>query len=159
MAGGWRLGEKLGHPLGPIHAPVPFYAETLERPVDRFLTMLRPGRMAMRLNWSVMDDATLFRAHAHGRTDHAASVTAANAGEALVLWVERQTFRRLPDSGTIAFGIRIRIHITPLAAVTRHPGEAARLREAVLALPPEMQKYKSLLPFRAALLAYLETLA
>lgn len=151
---GWRLGEKLGHLLGPIHAPVPLYAEKLERPVDRFLTLLKPGRLAMRLNWSLMDDATLFRAQAHGRTDHAAAVTAANAGEALVLRVERQSFVRLPASGAIAFGIRI--HITPLAAVVRHPGEAARLREAVLALPPEMQRYKSLLPFREAVLGYLE---
>ena len=154
---GWRLGEKLGHLLGPIHAPVPLYAEKLERPVDRFLTMLRPGRMAMRLNWSLMDDATLHRAQAHGRTDHASAVTAANAGTALVLRVERQTFWRLPQSGTIAFGIRI--HITPLHRVVAVPGEAARLREALLALPPEMQRYKSLLPFRTAVLSYLDALA
>ena len=154
---GWRLSEKLGQLLGPIHAPVPLYAETLERPVDRFLTMLRPGRLAMRLNWSLMDDATLFRAQAHGRTDHAAAVTAVNAGTALVLRVERQSFRQLPESGTIAFGIRI--HITPLHRVVALPGEAARLREAVLALPPAMQRYKSLLPFRDAMLGYLDALA
>ncbi|MDB5374723.1 MAG: hypothetical protein JWP04_3365 [Belnapia sp.] len=154
---GWRLAEKLGHPLGPIHAPVPFYAEALQRPVDRFLAMLKPGRIALRLNWSIMDDPTLFRASAHGRTDHAATVTPANAGTALVLRVERQTFLRLPETGAIAFGIRL--HITPLAEVVGQPGEAARLREAVLALPPEMQRYKSLLPFRAALLDYLGALA
>ncbi|ONG55775.1 hypothetical protein BKE38_08265 [Pseudoroseomonas deserti] len=150
----WRLSEKMGRLLGAVHRPVPFYAEKLERPVDRFLGLLKPGRLAVRSNWSVIDDPALFQPTGHGRAEPDSAITAANAGSDLVLRVERQTFRRLPDSGLVVFGIRL--HVTPLATVTARPGEAARLREAVLALPPEMERYKSLLPFRPALLDYLE---
>ncbi|WP_419897615.1 heme-dependent oxidative N-demethylase family protein [Roseomonas sp. USHLN139] len=151
----WRLAEKLGRPLGLVHQPVPFYGEQLQRPVDRFIGLLKPGRLAVRLNWSVIDDAALFQPSGHDRAEPAGTVTAGNAGSSLVLRVERQSFRRLPESGLVVFGIRI--HVTPLAQVTALPGEAARLREAVLALPPAMARYKSLLPFRPALLDYLDT--
>lgn len=153
----WRLAEKIGRPLGPIHGPVPLYKDRLERPVDRFLASLKPGRLAQRLNWSVMDDAALFQPTGHGIAEGESPITPGTAGERLVLRVERQTFRRLPETGGIAFGIRI--HVAPLAAIAAIPGEAARLREAVLALPPEMARYKSIAPFRAALLAYLERCA
>ncbi len=149
----WRLHEKLGRPLAGIHGPVPFYQDRLARPVNRFLSLLKPGRFAVRLNWTVTDRPELFQPSGHGRADRNAAITAENAGEKLVLRVERQTFRRLPDSGTVVFGIRV--HVNPLAAVVARPEEAARLDAAIRALPPEMQRYKSLAPFREALLAYL----
>ena len=150
----WRLSSKMGRPLGAIHTPVPLYGDKLERPVDRFLSTLKQGRIAQRLNWSIMDDPTLFQPTGHGVNDFATVVTADNAGETLVMRVERQTFRRLPRTGAIAFGIRM--HVTPLATVIAAPGEGARLLDAVRALPPEMERYKSMLPFREALLAHLE---
>lgn len=153
----WRLADKLGRLLGAVHRPVPFYAAQLERPVDRFLGLLKPGRLAVRMNWSVLDDATLFQPTGHGRSAPDSAITADNAATTLFLRVERQSFRRLPETGAVAFGIRM--HVTPLGAVLRQPGEAARLREAVLALPPEMERYKSMLPFRAALLACIERTA
>lgn len=152
----WSLAAKMGRLLGPIHAPVPFYPARLARPVDRFLGLLRPGRVAERLNWGVLDNPALHQAAGHGQSAPNTAVTAGNAGQTLFLRVERQTFRRLAGSGAIAFGIRL--HVTPLADVARLPGEALRLRAAVLALPPEMAVYKSILPFRAALLAYLSAI-
>jgi hypothetical protein len=147
--GRWRLADKIGRRLDAIHAPVPFYPERLAGPVDRFLALLKTGRLARRSTWSVIDDPALFQPTGHGATAATTTVTAGNAGAALVLRVERQTFRRLPETGAVVFGIRT--HVTPLAQVTALPGEAARLREAILAFPPEMQRYKSLLPFRPAL--------
>ena len=149
----WRLSAKLGSLLGPIHAPVPFYPDRLARPVDRFLGALAPGRFALRLNWGVMENPALFQPTGHGVNDPIPHVTAANAGETLFLRVERQSFRRLPESGVVVFGIRV--HVTPLAEVVARPGEAARLAASVAALPEAMEKYKSMAPFRAALLAYL----
>jgi hypothetical protein len=152
--GRWRLADKIGRRLDAIHGPVPFYPERLAGPVDRFLALLKTGRLARRSTWSVIDDPALFQPTGHGATAATHAVTAENAGAALVLRVERQTFRRLPETGTVVFGIRT--HVTLLDQVTALPGEAARLREAVLAFPPEMQHYKSLLPFRPALLGYLD---
>lgn len=150
----WRLSSKIGRPLGAIHGPVPMYKDKLERPVDRFLAALKAGRIAQRLNWSIMDDPTLFQPTGHGVNDGESPVTPDTAGEGLVMRVERQTFRRLPATGAIAFGIRV--HVTPLASIVAQLGEAARLLAAVQALPPEMERYKSMLPFRPALLAYLQ---
>jgi hypothetical protein len=137
-----------------IHAPVPTYAQTLGRPVDRFMGALKPGRLAVRYNWSVHDDPTLFQPTGHGRGEFDARITPENAGAALWLRVERQTFRVLPESGVVVFGIRT--HVTPLAEVVAVPGEAARLAAAVRGVPVELERYKSLMPFRDALLGYLD---
>lgn len=150
----WRLSEKIGRPMQAIHKFVPGYGETLGRPVDRFLGALREGRLATRFNWSVHEDAALYQPTGHGLVEHDPSITTENAGETLFLRVERQSFRLLPQSGVIAFGIGT--HVTPLAEVVALPGEAARLAVAVRALPPEMERYKSLRPYRTALLDYLD---
>jgi len=99
------------------------------------------------------------------------AITPENAGEKLWLRVERQTLRRLPLSGAVLFTIRSYVYL--LAAVVerrsmerraaaRAAAESAagaaiaqQLSDAIQALTPDMQKYKNLLPFRQALLAYL----
>lgn len=150
----WRLHEKLGRPLAEVHARVPFYADRLARPVDRFMGHVRPDHIAARLNWSVMDDPTLFQPAGKWRTAVEATITPHNAGERLYLRVERQTLRRLPDSGAVLFGIRV--HAYPLAGVITTSQRAARLAAAVRALPPETAHYKSLPMFQTALLAWLD---
>jgi hypothetical protein len=151
----WRLDEKLGRPLAPIHAPVPFYGERLARPVDRFFASLKPGRVAVRLNWTVTAIPDLFQPSGHNRNDKPPMHAEDDPGQKLFLRVERQTFRRLPESGAVAFGIRL--HVTKLAEAITHPEDARRLAAAVEALPPEMARYKSMLPIRAALSAYLQS--
>ena len=150
----WRLSEKLGHPLTAIHDPVPGYAATLARPVDRFFGAIAAGRIAQRLNWSILDDPALFQPTGHGRGAHDPSITPGNAIARLNLRVERQTFRRLPETGVVVFGIRV--HVTPLAEVIAIPGEPARLAAALRGLSPAMARYKSMAPFRDALLASLD---
>jgi hypothetical protein len=153
----WKLHDKLGKPLAGVHGAVPFYGERLGRPVDRLLGQLRPGRLAERYNWSLVDDPALFQPGGKWRQDTEARATAANAGETLLLRTERQTLSALPESGGVLFTIRVRAH--PLACVCTRADVAARLAGAVRALPAEMQHYKSVLPFRAALLAWLDTRA
>lgn len=150
----WVLAEKLGKPLLDVHERVPGYGEKLGAPVDRFMAQLKPGRVAMRLNWSVIDDPALFQLSGKFREGPDASITAENALERLHLRVERQTFLLLPASGTVAFGIRT--HVYPLTRVAAVPGEAARLGDAIRALPAEMALYKSLGRFRDAVLAALD---
>ena len=150
----WRLMDKIGKPLSAVHGPVPFYAERLSRPVDWFMRHLRPGHIAARLNWSLLDDPALFQPGGKWRVDGGSSVTAENAGRCVFLRVERQTLRRLPESGAVLFAIRV--HVYPLQQVIDGPERAAVLAGAVQALPAEVQQYKSLLPFRAALLGWLD---
>ena len=153
----WRLVEKVGRPLVDVHGPVPFYAERLGSPVDRFMRHLKPGRIAMRMNWSVVDDGALFQLGGKHRTIADPAFTAANAGEKLFLRTERQTFRLMPGSGSVLFGIRV--HSYPLGRIAAVPGAAARLAAAVRALPPEMRRYKSVAVFEAALLGWLDQAA
>jgi hypothetical protein len=153
----WRLHEKLGRPLAEVHARVPFYGDKLARPVDRFMGHVRPGHIAARLNWSVMDDPTLFQPTGKWRTAHDATITEQNAGDRLFLRVERQTLRRLPVSGAVLFGIRV--HVYPLAAVVTTREIAHGLASAIRALPPETAHYKSLPMFHSALLGWLDRFA
>jgi len=150
----WVLAEKLGRPLLDVHERVPGYATRLGAPVDRFFTHLKPGRMAVRLNWTVIDNPALFQLTGKFASDADTAITAGNALERLHLRVERQTFVRLPASGMVSFGIRT--HVYPLAHIAARAGEAGHLAAAVGALPPEMALYKSLGRFRRPLLEALD---
>lgn len=149
----WRLADKIGKPLSAVHGPVPQYADRLARPVDRFFRHLKPGHVAVRFNWSLLDDPALFLPAGKWRTEGDAAITADNAGERVFLRVERQTLRLLPASGAVLFGIRV--HVYPLGRIIRSAAEASVLAEAVRALPEDIQHYKSLKVFRGALLDWL----
>jgi hypothetical protein len=150
----WRLRDKIGRPLLDIHGRVPFYAEKLGRPVNRFMAMVKPGHIAVRYNWSLHDDPTLFQLGGKFRVDRNEQITPRNAGDSVFVRVERQTLTRLPETGAVLFTIRT--HVYPLARITAQPEIAARLAEAVRVLPPETVLYKSLGRFRDALLTYLD---
>jgi hypothetical protein len=150
---GWRLLDKLGRPLRDVHGPVPFFADRLARPVDRLMAHLQPGKLVERLNWGLYDNPSLFRPGRHFQGEPNPAITPDNALEKLFLRVERQTLSVLERTGAVLFTIRT--HVYPLHRVIAVPGAAARLAEAVAALPPEMALYKSIAPFRDALLAAL----
>jgi dimethylamine monooxygenase subunit A len=150
----WRLRDKIGRPLLEVHGRVPFYAEKLGRPVDRFMTMVKPGHITVRYNWSLLDDPALFQLGGKFRSDRNERITAQNAGDSIFVRVERQILTRLVATGAVLFTIRT--HVYPLARITARPEIAARLAAAVRALPPETMHYKSLGRFRDVLLSYLD---
>jgi dimethylamine monooxygenase subunit A len=153
----WRLHEKLGRPLAAVHGPVPFYAERLATPVNRFMAKVKPGHIASRLNWSVLDDPAMYQPTGKWREAANTAITPDNAGDTLYLRVERQTLTRLPRTDAVLFGIRV--HSYPLATAITRPAVAAQLAEAVRALPEETRHYKSLKAFGPALLAWLDARA
>lgn len=152
----WVLGEKLGRPMMGIHEDVSGYAEKLGKPVDRFFTHLKADKPVVRLNWSVINDPALFQTSGKFRNEDPTEITVENAGECLWLRVERQTLRRLPESGDILFTIRT--FVDPLSSLEARPDLAVGLRGAVADMPEGMQRYKSLIPFREALDGYLSNL-
>ena len=101
----WHPSEKIGLPLRALHAPIAGYEEQLATGVDRFMETLRPGPIYARCNWFIaatgerrwLPDRPPREAFAH--------VTPENAGETLFVRSERQTLRRLPQTGAILFGI------------------------------------------------------
>jgi hypothetical protein len=61
--------------------------------------------------------------------------------------------RKLPGTAAVVFTIRT--HITRLDRAIATPEAAADLASAIVAMPPEMQRYKQIAPFAPALLAWL----
>ena len=151
----WRLADKIGRPLNTIHAPIPGYAEQLAPTMGKFFDRLRVDKPVWRLNWSLMDDPTLFQPTRDGRKH--ADITPENAGDTLWLRIERQTLRRLPHTHDILFTIRV--HVRPLAQLASQPDRAARLAAALRALPPSVRRYKNLPAFLEATLTWLERVA
>lgn len=147
----WNLREKLGRPLGDIHAPVPGFATALAAPVDRFFHRLAVGQLVARLNWLVHDRPDLFQL---GPNPDPPVVTAENAGSSLWLRLERQVLQRLPESGAVLFTIRTRVH--RLRDAIRTPAKAAELAGALRSMPPDLQSYRHMAPFASPLLAWLD---
>ncbi len=121
----WLLHEKLGRPTAVVHGPVPHYATELSRRVDSLLDRLPPGKVVWRRNVSVWP-ALLLWAPCH-RLDPALCTDAAPVDGVPPLWIrsERQTLRRLPDTGAIVFTIRVQT--VPIAVLAHRPDRARDL--------------------------------
>lgn len=153
----WALKEKLGLPMQAIHAPVAHYKEQLGETADRFMERLSADKPVWRLNWNVHDSGEPFQPRGPGGVAPDPRITPENAGQKLFFRVERQTLRRLPDSGAIVFTIRT--YIRPLADFEQRPECAARLAAALRNYPPETFRYKNQGVFADAALAWLDRTA
>lgn len=154
----WQPAEKLGHNLDGIHGPVPRYDPKLSNPMNRFFAKFKADRPVWRIGWSVADRPDLFLPGQHGGAQpDTGHITADNAGDALWLRVERQTLRRLPQSGQILFTIRI--YVTALADAARNPTDAAQLAASFRHMAPDFRAYKGITPVADAAIAWLERAA
>jgi len=102
--------EAIGKSLFGLHRPVPGGDPGLGGRISRVFSLLRDELVLERFNWTVQwsdarytPDATPLRAAAT-----AAALDAAR--DALHVRVERQTIRRLPQTGAVLFTIRIRLY-------------------------------------------------
>jgi hypothetical protein len=150
----WRLADKIGQRLADVHGPVPGYAEKLENPVDRLFRNLPAGALMARANWLIHDNPKLFKV---GHAPPAANVSGANAGETLWFRVERQTLRKLPQSGAVLFTIRT--HLAPLGAAIGDPKRARDLAAVIRSMPHAVLDYRHMNGFRDALLDWLDQIA
>lgn len=148
----WRLEDKLGQPLARIHKPVPKYTEQLASPVNNFFEHLKVACPVYRLNWTIVDTPELFLRDSQN-SRRLEEITVKNAGEKLVIRVERQTLRRLEKSHHILFTIRT--YIYPLLIVETDRAIARSLSTAIQQMPSTIQNYKHLLSIQEILLDYL----
>ncbi|MBX7526527.1 heme-dependent oxidative N-demethylase family protein [Qipengyuania vesicularis] len=125
----WTPADKMGLPLRALHAPIQGYEEQLATGVDHFMAKLKPGAIYGRCNWFIA--ATGDRRWVAGPPEQAfAHVTCDNAGETLFVRSERQTLRRLPETGSILFTIGI--YVSPLGELS-HDNQQ-RLASAIASL-------------------------
>ena len=149
----WALHEKMGRPMSDIHAPVPGYAKTLEAPVNRFLHAMKSEGISVRMNWTLQVGKALF-------TPSSSDVEIQNPDDIpdnLYLRAERQTFRKLPETGWIVFGIGT--HIAPLGLWQDAPEMLSGLQDAVVDLSPEMRAYRGMHRYEAAFHKYVDSIA
>jgi hypothetical protein len=126
----WYPKDKIGLPLRALHAPIAGYEEQLATGVERFMETLKPGQIYGRCNWFIaaagerrwLEDRPPAEAFAH--------VTPDNAGATLFVRSERQTLRRLPETGAILFTIGI--YVEALSGLD--PANVAMLADATQSL-------------------------
>ncbi len=148
----WHPAEKIGLPLRALHAPIAGYEEQLATGVDRFMETLRTGPIYARCNWFIaatgerrwLPDRPPQEAFAH--------VTPENAGETLFVRSERQTLRRLPQTGAILFGIGI--YVEPLGNLST--ANIAMLGRAVQTLVSGEGDRRGAPAYADSLIAYAE---
>ena len=99
--------EAVGLPLSGLHAPVPGFNESLLARVARIFDHLANDSVLERRNWSVVNSDALFLPSSQPLRDKLAGQPVEGIGADLVIRRERQTIRRLPDTGGVIFTIRI----------------------------------------------------
>ena len=110
----WVLSEKIGTSLSAIHAPVPGF-ESIAEATNRFFDAITIDRPAQRVNWTLIDDATLFQPVSAGRARDR-TIDPSDLGATFHLRIERQTLRRLADTGGVLFTIGTTV--SPLTALS-----------------------------------------
>ncbi|NBP50136.1 MAG: DUF3445 domain-containing protein [Actinobacteria bacterium] len=144
----WSLRSKMGRTMLETHGPVPRYAEHIGAAVDTLLRRLSADRPVWRSNWTLVDHPALFQPEVPDGP---------LVDDPSQLWVrmERETLRRLPRTGGILFTIRGFQQPLP-EYVARGRGHARIVRDLVARLPDDVARYKSVLPHRAAVSAWLD---
>ena len=136
----WRLSEKIGKSITAIHTPVPGFAETLSKQVNRFFTTMQPGRLSQRLNWSVQSGDRLF-APVRPPSEAKAS-TAEEWGEVIHIRIERQCFYKLEASDAVIFTIRT--SLAPLNRFRQTPEFVYAVLEQANKLSSAFRTYKNI---------------
>jgi hypothetical protein len=118
--GGWTLtaaslcsgsfftpAESVGKALADLHAPVPGFNQGLLFRVARIFDHLAQEDILERRNWSVVNAPDLSLPRAAPVRQRVKDISPSEAGRALFVRSERQTIRRLRETGGILFTIRI----------------------------------------------------
>ncbi|MEY3053679.1 MAG: hypothetical protein RL550_202 [Actinomycetota bacterium] len=138
----WDLSSKLGASMAEVHAPVARLNEQLEGPIDDFFRRLTPDKPFWRLGWGVLDTDDPYQP-VDGTAAESPEIPAVgdpDTGDRLFLRVERETLRRFPITGAVLFTIRT--YIRPLSHLVARPDDAARLADALVAMPDDVADYK-----------------
>ncbi len=146
----WHLSEKMGKPLHAVHEPIHGYAEQLSDGVDRFMDKLRVAEIYGRTNAFVMPSADLRYMPDPPADRRYAHVTPDNAGSSLFVRCERETLRRLPQTGAIVFTIGV--YRTSLASLSDEG--LARIASSVGALLDGEEARRGAPAYAEALTAY-----
>ncbi|HEV2532605.1 heme-dependent oxidative N-demethylase subunit alpha family protein [Phenylobacterium sp.] len=166
LDGQWRLtalslsagtfftaAEVVGRSLGELHGPVEGFSERFLVRVQRIFEGLRPGLVLERRNWTIVNSAELHTPRSAPIRARIGEIAPTDAGQALQIRVERQTLRRLPETGGAVFTIRV--HLAPLASVAEEPERLAAFALAWRDATPAFRAYKGFVLYDGLVEAFL----
>ncbi|RPD57707.1 hypothetical protein L227DRAFT_594590 [Lentinus tigrinus ALCF2SS1-6] len=149
--GFYLLSETIGKPIRVLHAPVPYFNEKLLVSVERTLKRFQPDQPFERSSWMITDDRNLF-------WHNVASAPANPEIHPKDFWlrIDHQTFRKLPRTNAIIFGVHPILR--KIEDFADSPLVPALLEKVHLESDPVMLKYKGTQKYDALLLPYLREL-
>jgi len=163
----WSLTEKYDRALEDIHQPVPQFGRgtRMAELISRMFDKLQPGNPVERMNWSLQGNPELYHPLSHAsRIDRAEGRIRELSPEEIAgrtfIRVERQTLRKLPETGDILFTIRI--YLNPLARIAAHEDHARVAQgfaDQLGAMDHDQLAYKGLLQDRDRLVSALEAIS
>jgi hypothetical protein len=124
----FSAAETVGKSLAQLHGPVTGFGERLLPRVARIFDALAADAIVERRNWSVVASGELFLPDSAPVRARQPLIAPEDAGRELYLRMERQTLRRLPQTGALLFTIRIWRH--PLEDLRAHPERLAAFAAA-----------------------------
>ena len=135
----WELSDKMGKSLTSIHAPVANLEEKIGHMIRHFLKNLSAEDCYQRSNWFLFTrpDFCVFSDH-FNMHDDLTSLSLKNIEERLYLRTERQTFRKLKNTGAIAFGIKV--YTAPISIVRDNLAIAKDLIQALDTMNKEQKQ-------------------
>lgn len=151
--GYFTAAEVLGRSLARLHGPVPGFDERFLARVERIFTALQPDTILERRNWTVTATSEPYLPSAGPVRALAAAVSEEDAGRRLFIRVERQTIRRLPESGGVLFTIRV--WFNPLEDLRAQPGAMEAFARAWRGADPAYRTYKGLALYDSLIEAFL----
>ncbi|MTI16554.1 DUF3445 domain-containing protein [Rhodobacteraceae bacterium RKSG542] len=157
----WALLEKYGRSMTQIHDGVPdFNGARMGQMTHRIFERLAVERPVWRLNWSLYPDGALHNPVPRRIAPLSADRSVDELLDTIHLRVEKQSLRRLPESGDILF--MIRIYHDPLRQLAEQPNAAeliAGLKQQLLGLTKEQRAYKGLCDSLESVVVCLDALA
>jgi hypothetical protein len=138
----FTAGEAIGKSLAELHGPVSGFAERFLARVERIFDGLRPGLVLERRNWTLLNSDALHTPSPAPIRARIGAIDPAEAARVLHLRVERQTLRRLPQTGAALFTIRV--WLAPLESLAGDPCQLAAFARAWKTAPPAFRAYKRL---------------
>ncbi len=146
----WSLKEKMGRGSDRIHADVPEFHDGLDRQTVSFLSHLKVEVPVERLNWTIHDSDHLYCSPLDPPRE---DLTTKNVLKESYLRIERQTLRRMPQSGSILFSIRT--HQARLEEVLTSDSRRQLFKSTIEKMPNGTAEYKRLDILRPLLLGAL----